>query len=120
MKRAFRQHEVVVYEKTKHGPHPGPRARAVRPAPLGETYDYLVDKYWIVVASRTDGSLVLRTPGGKLHELRVADPCLRRPTLREKLWLHLAGAGRGRLRALRQPGGAGGPRPPDAPGARSA
>jgi hypothetical protein len=98
----FRTHDVVVFRKQKHGAHPGVRAHDVRPAPLGEDYDYLIDKYWIVVRVTDDGQLLLRTPGGKLHEISVGDPNLRRLTLRERLWLSVFD--RQRLRALRHPG----------------
>lgn len=99
MSRRFTERDLVVYQKSKHGTHPGPRARQIRAAPLGETYDYVVDKYWIVREAR-GGSLELRTPGGKRHEVDRSDPNLRRPTLRERLWLYLGD--RQRLRALRR------------------
>ena len=87
MKHRFRQHELVVYEKHKHGTHPGRRARDVRPAPRGDDYEYVIDKYWIVEEVRADAQVVVRTPGGKLHELSCADPCLRPATWIERLWL---------------------------------
>lgn len=98
MHRGFRRHELVVYEKAKHGTHPGPRARNVRPAVHGDTYVYTVDKYWIVVEAVEGRPLVLRTPAGKLHEIDASDPRLRRPTWRERLWLRIWG--RQRLGAL--------------------
>src|SRR5262245_54449796 len=79
MIRTLRIHDLVVFEKQKHGAHPSVRAHDVRPAPLGEDYDYVIDKYWIVVRVTDDGRLLLRTPGGKLHEIRANDPNLRRP-----------------------------------------
>jgi len=94
----FRPNDVLVYVKQKHGTHPGPRAKDVRPAPRGDDYDYLVDKYWIVVEAEEGRPLVLRTPTGKLHEIDPADPNLRKPTLAERLWLHTRG--RKRLEAL--------------------
>ena len=101
MKHPFHERDLVVYQKPKHSLHPGPRAHDVRPAALGDSYDYVVDKFWVVVAARDDGRLVLRTPGGKLHEVDRGDPNLRRPTLRERAWLALRN--RDRLRALREP-----------------
>lgn len=100
MKPRFRAQDLVVYQKEKHGTHPGPRAHDLRPAPAGETYGYFVDKFWIVMEVRPTGQLVVRTPGGKVHEVDPADPNLRRPTWRELLWLRLWR--RDRLRALRQ------------------
>lgn len=90
--------DLVVYRKDKHGTHPGRRASGVQPSPRGETYDYHVDKFWIV-ERRTGDTVHVRTPGGKHHELRLDDPRLRRPTLREWLWLRTRG--RERLRSLR-------------------
>lgn len=87
MKHRFRERELVVYEKQKHGARPGPRARDLRPAAHGEDYDYVVDKFWVVVAVRPDDHLRVRTPGGKLRELEVGDPHLRPATVRERLWL---------------------------------
>lgn len=99
MKHRFREQDLVVYEKHKHGTHPGPRAHDVYPAPAGDYYDYLVSKYWVVEEVRPDSALVLRTPGGKLHHVSPNDPCLRPAKLRERLWLYLRG--RERLQALR-------------------
>ena len=102
MKRRFRVHDVIVYEKPKHGTHPTPRAHDLRPTPQGESYDYVVDKYWIVVETIGDAAVVARTPGGKLHEIDVADPRVRHLTWFERARLLLSD--RGRLRALREPG----------------
>ena len=100
--RRFRVHDLIVYEKPKHSAHPTPRAHDLRPTPLGESYDYVVDKYWIVVETVGDARLLARTPGGKLHEIDVADPRLRRLTWLERARLLLTD--RDRLRALRKPG----------------
>jgi hypothetical protein len=89
MSRIPRSNDLVVYQKHKHGTHPGPRARNVRPALHGDTYDYLVTKYWVVVAAEPGHPLVVRTPTGKLLEVAASDPNLRRATLRERLWLLL-------------------------------
>ncbi len=101
MHRPFKSQDLVVYQKRKHGSRPGPRARQLRPAPQGEDYDYVIDKYWVVDRVLDDDRLVLRTPGGKLHEVASLDPDLRRPSLRERVWLTLFE--RERLRALRHP-----------------
>jgi len=101
MGRSFKAQDLVVFQKRKHGPHPGPRARHLRPAPLGDDYDYVIDKYWVVDRVLDSDRLLLRTPGGKLHEIARVDPDLRRPSLRERVWLELFD--RERLRALRRP-----------------
>ena len=79
---------IVVYSKEKVSVHPGPRAKNVRPARHGDLYWYEVDKYWIV-ESVSEGGLVLRTARGKSHVVPADDPNLRKPSLKEWLWLHL-------------------------------
>ena len=101
MDRNYKSGDLVVYSKEKYGTHPGARAHDVHPAPLGDSYRYVVDKYWIVDEVRADGRLVLRTPGGKLHEIDAADLALRKLTLREHMWLRLFD--RERLDALLKP-----------------
>lgn len=101
MGASYRAGEVVVYDKWKHGTRPGQRAREVRPAPAGEAYDYVVPKYWIIESAPQHGPLTLRTPGGKRHEVEPDDPCLRRPSLLEWLWLRVFQPRR--LHALRAP-----------------
>jgi hypothetical protein len=99
-RRSFQPDDLVVFEVEKYGPHPGPRARDVRPEPLGEHYHYLVDKYWKVLRATPDGELLLRTPGGKLRHARTDDPRLRHAGVRDWVWLLLFE--RERLRALRR------------------
>ncbi|MBL8818250.1 MAG: hypothetical protein JNL58_19640 [Planctomyces sp.] len=71
----------------KHSRHPGPRARSIHPAPAGDDYSYVVDKFWIVDAITEDGTIVLRTRRGKTHSIRRDDPLLRRANLWER-WRH--------------------------------
>ena len=80
MLHSIRVHELVVFEKQKHGARPSLRAHDVRPAPSGDDYDYVIDKYWVVVRVQDDGRLLLRTPGGKLHEINTNDPNLHHPS----------------------------------------
>lgn len=77
--------DPVVYQARKCTPHPGPRARDIRPAPAGEDYSYVVDKYWIVHEVRQNGSLELRTRRGKLRVVAASDPELRPATWWERL-----------------------------------
>ncbi|NQV25922.1 MAG: hypothetical protein HQ518_16305 [Rhodopirellula sp.] len=84
-RRNFKIDECVVYCVVKHSCKPGQRARNVAPAPLGETYTYRVDKYWVVDEILPDHSLILRTRRGKTRQVRATDPNLRRPTLWERL-----------------------------------
>ena len=101
MGHSFKSQDLVVFQKRKHGTHPGPRARALRPAPLGDDYDYVIDKYWVVDRVLDGDRLLLRTPGGKLHEIARVDPDLRPASLFERVWLKLFD--RERLKALRHP-----------------
>ena len=75
----------VVYSKSKHSTHPGPRAKSIDPAPSGDDYTCQVDKFWIVANASEDGNLLLYTRRGKTHVVAFDDPNLRRPTL----WEHL-------------------------------
>src|SRR5688572_18369482 len=68
----------VLYRKQKHSVSPGPRAREVSPAPTGESYSYVVEKFWIVQEVLGDGRLRLRTRRGKQHLVAASDPNLRR------------------------------------------
>ena len=69
--------DAVVYHLSKVSADPGPRAKDVHPAEFGETYRYLVDKFWTVAEVRSNGELVLVTRRGKQHVLAATDPCLR-------------------------------------------
>lgn len=86
MAKQFKTGDFVVYSKQKVSKSPGPRAVDVSPATKGDTYAYVVDKYWIVTAVNADGTLTLRTRRGKEHVIRSDDPLLRHPSLWERLW----------------------------------
>jgi hypothetical protein len=86
MSRHFVVGDRVVYSRQKHSSSPGPRAQEVTPAAHGESYSYLVDKYWRVIAVEPDGILLVRTRRGKQHRVRLDDPRLRRPTIWERLF----------------------------------
>lgn len=74
----------VVYRKTKHSTCPGPRATEISPSRGGDTYSYIVDKYWVVTAVG-DGSVRVRTRRGKEHEVEAGDPNLHRASWWERL-----------------------------------
>mgnify|MGYP003564980155 CR=1 FL=1 len=74
----------VVYSKDKTGPSPGRRAKEVDPAPKGDAYSYIVDKYW-TVRSVDDDVVTLVTRRGKVHEVPLDDPKLRRANLWERI-----------------------------------
>src|SRR5262249_59508065 len=77
MSSRFRPGDVVVYRKQKSSLHPGPHARDIQPAPHGDSYSYLVEKFWRVVAVQPDNNLVVRTRKGKQHTIGPSDPNLR-------------------------------------------
>ncbi len=77
--------DLVVYRMQKYSPHPGPRATEISPAPKGESYAYMVDKFWIVAEVRGDNKLLLKMRRGKEHLVDADDPRLRRARWWEKL-----------------------------------
>lgn len=85
MSKAFHVGDKVVYAKQKISTSPGKRAEEISPTPKGDTYTYVVDKYWVVAEVLADGALKLRTRRGKEHTIHNDDPLLRRPSWWEKL-----------------------------------
>lgn len=83
----FQPGDPVVFVVSKISTDPGPRAHDIHPAPFGETYQYVVDKYWTVRSVSADGTLELVTRRGKLHRAKPDDPRLRPPSFWER-WLH--------------------------------
>ena len=75
----------VVFAKQKWSASPGPRARVISAATGGETYSYVVDKFWIVADRLENGLLQVKTRSGKEHLLAEHDARLRKPTLRERV-----------------------------------
>lgn len=84
LRNRFQTGDPVVFTKTKFSVHPGPRAEDISPASHGETYSYLVKKFWTVVAN-TDDRLLVRTRTGKQYWIDLDDPALRAPTWWEQL-----------------------------------
>ena len=75
----------AVYRKSKVSNAPGPRATNVHAAPKGDSYTYIVDKFWVVEELLPEGDLRLRTARGKTHVIRQNDPNLRRPSFVQRL-----------------------------------
>ncbi len=73
----MRTGDLVIYRMNKHSVSPGRRARNLRPNPYGETYSYQVDKFWVVVDSRPDGSVEVATRKGKRRIVDSSDTSLR-------------------------------------------
>jgi len=82
----FQPGDLVVYRMLKSSTHPGPRAENVTPARYGDTYSYQVDKYWVVSETLGGGRLRIRTRTGKHRVIDENSPCLRRPSLLERLF----------------------------------
>ena len=77
----------VVYRKQKHSTSPGPRAKEVNAARLGDNYSYVVDKFWVVKQQLGDNQLLLVTRAGKQHTVSLDDPNLRKACWWER-WIH--------------------------------
>ncbi len=75
----------VIYRKQKSGLSPGRRAQSVTPTDKGDSYHYIVDKYWTVERVLDDGRLSLLTRRGKVHEVSPDDDRLRCPRWWERL-----------------------------------
>lgn len=67
----------VIYRKSKSSNTPGPRAKKVVAAKRGESYTYVVDKYWLVKSRPDESTLLLSTRTGKEHLVAASDPNLR-------------------------------------------
>ena len=77
----------AIYRKTKRSQSPGRRATKILASEKGESYIYLVDKFWVVESITPDDQLCLRTARGKTNRIPVNDPNLRRPNLLQRfLW----------------------------------
>ncbi len=77
----------AVYRKSKRSATPGRRATNVKASAKGESYTYIVDKFWIVDSTLPGDRLLLRTARGKTHIIDADDPNLRKPGwLRRLLW----------------------------------
>lgn len=85
MRQVWKQGDWAVYRKSKRSASPGKRAEHVIASPKGETYTYVVDKFWVVEATLPGNRLRLRTARGKTHVIDADDPSLRRPSLFQRL-----------------------------------
>lgn len=78
--------DFAIYLKQKTSTSPGPRAKDVSPATSGDTYSYIVEKYWVVTELLPNQTLKLRTRRSKEHIVSLDDPLLRKAHWWEK-WL---------------------------------
>lgn len=75
----------AVYRKSKRSTSPGPRAANIVAAEKGESYTYVVDKFWVVESILPDNQIRVRTARGKMHVIALDDPNLRRPSWLQRL-----------------------------------
>ncbi|MCA8984660.1 MAG: hypothetical protein R3C12_17580 [Planctomycetaceae bacterium] len=83
----FQVGDPVVYLMTKQSSHPTLRATYVAPSQHGDSYCYVVEKFWVVKEIRGDGQLVVQTRRGKTRVLSPDDPCLKRANWWHR-WVH--------------------------------
>ncbi len=86
MTASIRPGDVVVYRKQKFSAKPGPNARQIDPSPRGDSYSYLVSKFWRVVSVPSEQVIVVCTRTGKELKVNANDPNLRRAGLWDWLW----------------------------------
>ncbi|MGB0600116.1 MAG: hypothetical protein ACPGLY_25845 [Rubripirellula sp.] len=76
----------AVYRKSKSSVSPGPRASNVMAASKGDSYTYVVEKFWVVESVTPDNEVCLRTARGKLNRVSLDDPNLRRPSWYQRIF----------------------------------
>ncbi len=70
--------QFVIFRKSKTSTRPSPRAKDLRPAKHGDTYTYIIDKFWKVVQVFDDDTIEIETRRGKRNRLSANDPLLRK------------------------------------------
>lgn len=73
----YRSGDLVIYTLSKMSRHPGPRARSIQPARLGDDYNYVVDKFWRVAGVLPNDQVVIVTRRGKTRTVDADDPLLK-------------------------------------------
>ena len=76
----------VVFTRDKYTSAPSPRAKNLVATPNGESYQYQVDKYWVVIEVRTGGELLVATRRGKTHVVQADNPQLRKASWWERFF----------------------------------
>ena len=77
--------DFIIYQKWKTSSRPGLRAKNVYPAQYGETYSYVIDKFWKVI-DVFDHAIEIETRRGKRHVLDRNDHHLRKAGLFDRLF----------------------------------
>ncbi|WP_438811116.1 hypothetical protein [Rhodopirellula halodulae] len=83
--QSYQRNDWVIYRKQKSSVSPGPRASDVHAAGKGNTYRYVVEKYWVVEEVASDNKLKLCTRRGKRHLVDADDPSLRKARWWERM-----------------------------------
>jgi hypothetical protein len=81
----FQIGDHIICRVTKHASRPSPFAMQVAPSAKGDSYSFVVDKYWIVVGLEPGQSLRVRTRRGKEFQVNLTDPRLRRASWWERI-----------------------------------
>ncbi|EMB15213.1 hypothetical protein [Rhodopirellula europaea] len=81
----FQRNDWVIYRKQKSSVSPGPRASEVHAAGKGNSYRYVVEKYWVVEEVLDDDRLKICTRRGKRHLVDANDPSMRKARWWERL-----------------------------------
>lgn len=79
-KKEWSPGDWAVYRKSKRSFSPGPRAYNIMAASKGDSYTYVVEKFWVVESVTSDNEIRLRTARGKTNRISLDDPNLRRPS----------------------------------------
>ena len=82
----LRAGNFVVYEKVKTSTHPSLRAENVFPSRHGDTYSYVIKKFWKVLRVFEDDTIEVETRRGKRHTLSPRDPRLRKAGLWQRVF----------------------------------
>ncbi|WP_286764887.1 MULTISPECIES: hypothetical protein [Rhodopirellula] len=81
----FQRNDWVIYRKQKSSVSPGPRASEVHAAGKGNSYRYVVEKYWVVEEVLDNDRLKICTRRGKRHLVDANDPSMRKARWWERL-----------------------------------
>ena len=82
----FKAGNFVVYRKEKTSTHPSLRAKNLFPARHGDTYSYVIKKFWKVLRVFEDNTIEVETRRGKRRILAPGDPRLRKAGLWQRVF----------------------------------
>lgn len=76
----------VVYQKEKTSTHPSLRAEKIFPSRHGDTYSYVIRKFWKVLRVSDDDTIEVETRRGKRRVLAYGDHRLSKAGLWQRLF----------------------------------